>query len=81
MVIGDSRLIIQAMSGGRRGKNERLERLLKRIRYMAKRFRKIEFFHVLRELNMKADKAANNFIDIGCYELKVNSKIRLEIPP
>ena len=81
VVIGDSRLIIQAVSGGRRGKNERMERLLKRIRYMIKRFRKIEFFHVLRELNMRADKAANKFIDIGCYELKVNSKISLEIPP
>ena len=80
MVIGDSRLIIQAMSGGRRGKNERMERLLKIIRHMAKRFRKIEFFHVLRDLNMRADKAANKFIDLGCYELKVNSKISLEIP-
>ena len=81
VVIGDSRLIIQTESGGRRGKNERMERLIKRIRYMIKRFRKIEFFHVLRELNMRADKAANNFIDIRCYELKVNSKISLEIPP
>ena len=65
MVIEDSRLIIQAMSGGRRGKNEQMERLLKRIRYMAKRFRKIEFFHVLRELNVRVDSAANKFIDIG----------------
>ena len=81
VVIGDSRLIIQAMNGGRRGKIEQMERLLKRIRYMAKRFRKIEFFHVLRKLNMRADKAANKFIDIGCYELKVNSKLSLEIPP
>ena len=81
MVIGDSRLIIQALSRGRRGKNERLERLLKRIRYMAKIFRKIEFFHVLRDLNTRADEAATKFIDLGCYELKVNSKISLEIPP
>ena len=48
---------------------------------MIKRFKKIEFFHVLRELNMRADKAANKFIDIGCYELKVNSKISMEISP
>ena len=41
MVIGDSRLIIQALNGGRRGKNERSERLINRIRSMAKRFRKI----------------------------------------
>ena len=81
VVIGDSRLIIQAVIEGRRSKNERMERLLKRIRYMIKRFKKIEFFHVLREFNMRADKAANKFIDIGCYELKVNSKLSLEIPP
>ena len=81
VVIGDSRLIIQALSRGRRGKNERLDRLLKIMRYMAKSFKKNEFFHVLRELNMRADEAANKFIDIGCYELKVNSKISLEIPP
>ena len=81
VVIGDSRLIIQAVSEGRQSKNERMERLLKRIRYAIKRFKKIEFFHVLRELNMRANKAANKFIDIGCYELKVNSKLSLEIPP
>ena len=81
MVIGDSRLIIQAMNGGKRGKNERTERLINRIRSMAKRFRKIEFFHVLRELNEKADSAANKFIVVGCYELDVNSKVSMEIPP
>ena len=81
VIIGDSRLIIQALIRGRRGKNERLEGLLKRIRYMAKSIRKIEFFHVLRELNMTADEAANKFIDLGCYELMVNSRISLEIPP
>ena len=48
---------------------------------MAKRFRKIEFFHVLRELNVRVDSAANKFIDVGCYELKVNSTVSMEIPP
>ena len=63
------------------GKMSGMERLLKRIRDKVKRFRKIEFYHVLRELNMKADKAANNFINLECFELKVNSMIKLEIPP
>ena len=81
VVIGDSRLLIQAMRGGRRAKSERMERLLQRIRYMAKRFRKIEFFHVLRELNIRADRAANKFIDLGCFDLNVNSIISREIPP
>ena len=81
VVIGDSRIIIQAMRGGRRGKNERMERLLKRIRDTVNRFRKIKFYHVLKELNKKADKAANNFINLECFEIKVNSMIKLEIPP
>ena len=81
VVIGDSRIIIQAMRGGRRGTNERMERLLKRIRDTVNRFRKIEFYHVLRELNKKADKGANNFINLECFEIKVNSMIKLEIPP
>ena len=81
MVIGDSRLIIQAMNGGRRGKNEWTERLINRIRSMAKRFRKIEFFHVFSELNVRVDRAANKFIAVGCYELNVNSMVSMEIPP
>ena len=48
---------------------------------MAKRFRKIELFHVLRDLNEKADSAANKFIVVGCYEINVNSMVSMEIPP
>ena len=59
MVFGDSRFIIQALNGGRKGKNERIARLIKRIRSKSKMFRKINFFHILKELNVKADLAAN----------------------
>ena len=48
---------------------------------MAKRFRKIEFFHVLRELNGLADTAANKSIAVGCYDLIVNSIVSMDIPP
>ena len=81
MVIGDSRLIIRVVNGGRRGKNERTERMINRIRSMAKIFRKIEFFHVLRELNVLADIAANKSIAVGCYDLIVNSIVSMDIPP
>ena len=81
MVIGDSRLIIQALNGGRRGENERTERIINRIRFMAKRFKKIEFFHVLREFNGLADTAANKSLAIDCYDLIVNSMISMDIPP
>ena len=81
MVIGDSRLIIQALNGGRRGENERTERIINRIKSMAKRFRKIEFFHVLKELNRLADTAANKSIAVGCYDLIANSIVSMDIPP
>ena len=48
---------------------------------MAKRFRKIEFFHALRELNGLADTAANKSIDVGCYDLIVNLTGSMDIPP
>ena len=81
MVFGDSRLIIQALNGGRRGKNEQIERMINRIRSMVKMFRKIEFFHVLRELNVLVDIAANKSIDVGCNDLIVNSIVSTDIPP
>ena len=80
MVFGDSRLIIQAINGGRKGKNEQTARLIKRIRSKAKMFRKINFFHILRELNVLADLAANKSIAVGLNDLIVNSVVSTEIP-
>ena len=81
LVFGDSRFIIQALNGGRKGKNERIERFIKRIRSLSKMFRKINFFHILRELNVKADLAANKSIDVGLNELIVNLDVSIEILP
>ena len=81
MVFGDSRLVIQAMNGGRRGKNEGTARLINRIRSKARLFRKVTFYHILRELNVLADKATNKSILIGKNDLVVNSRISFEIPP
>ena len=81
MVFGDSRFIIQALNEGRNGKNERIVRLIKRIRSKSKIFRKINFFHILRELNVKADLAANKSIAVGLNELIVNLDVSIEILP
>ena len=81
MVFGDSRLIIQAMNGGRKGKNERTARLIKRIQSKIKMFRKVHFFHILREINVLAALAANKSIAAGLNELVVNSVVNFEIPP
>ena len=55
IVIGDSHLIIQAMNGKSQGKNLRLSRLIKRIQSISRTFQHLEFAHILRELNTKAD--------------------------
>ena len=81
MVFGDSRLVIQALNGGGRGKNKGTTRLINRIRTKTRLFRKVTFYHILRELNVLADKAANKSILIGQNDLVVNSRISFEIPP
>ena len=81
MVFGDSRLIIQALNKGSKDKNECMVRMIKRICVKAKMFRKFQFFHIFRELNMLADRAANKSIVVGLNELIVNLVVRFEIPP
>ena len=55
IMIGDSWLIIQATIGTNQGNNLRLSRLIKRIQSISRTFRHLEFAHILRELNTKAD--------------------------
>ena len=81
MVFGDSRLIIHALNGGSQCKNERLARLINRIKSNTKLFRRIIFFHILRELNTMVDLAANKSIAVGLNELIVKSVVSIEIPP
>ena len=81
MVFGDSRIIIQAMNGGRRSDNIRIARLIRRIRSIIKLFRKVYFYHILRDLNVLADTAANKAIVADLNDLMVNSVVRNDIPP
>ena len=81
IVFGDSRLIIQALNEGNRGKNDRIARMIKRIRSMVKSFGKINIFHILRNLNALADVAANKSMAVGLHELVINTVVRLDIPP
>ena len=81
LVFGDSRLLIQALIRGCKGKNERNVRLINRIRAKAKLFRSIKFYHILRELNVLADLAANKSMVVGINELIVNSTVSKDIPP
>ena len=81
IVFGDSRLLIQALNGASQSRNLRLTRMIKRIKAYSKSFRRLEFFHVLRELNDGADIAANKSMDLNKNELLVNLLISSDIHP
>ena len=81
IVFGDSRLTIQALNEGNRSKNDRIARMIKRIRTRVKLFRKINIFHILRNLNVLADVAANNSMVVGLHELVMNKVVSFDIPP
>ena len=55
--------------------------MIKRIKAFSKSFRRLEFFHVLHELNDGADKVTNKSMDLNKNELLVNLLISLDIPP
>ena len=80
-VFGDSRLLIQALSGASQSRILRLTRIIKGIKAFSKSFRRLEFFHVLRELNDGADKAANKSMDLNKNELSVNLRLSSALPP
>ena len=81
MVFGDYRIIIQAMNGGRKNDNIRIDRLTRRIRSITKLFRKVCFYHILRDRNALVDTAANKAIDADLNGLIVNSVVKSDIPP
>ena len=80
-IFGDSRLIIQAMKGASQSQNLRLARLIKRIKFVSKSFRRIEFFHILCEHNDLADHAANKSMVLSKNVLSVNLLVPTDFPP
>ena len=69
------------MNGGRISDNNRTARLTRRTRSLSKLFRKIRYYHILRDLNVLADMAANKSIDAELNGLLVNSVVHSDIPP
>jgi ribonuclease HI len=58
-VYGDSKLVIEQMKGNWKVKADNLKPLWKEAQELTKKFNDIEFIHVRRELNSKADALAN----------------------
>lgn len=59
IVRGDSKLVIEQMKGTWQVKAPGLIELNKKAKELSKKFKSVEFIHVLRHLNSKADELAN----------------------
>ena len=81
LVFGDSRLLIQAITNKKRPSHLQLAQILQRIRLLCKNFQSISFFHILRNLNSMADKAANDGSLLGRGILHMDGmEIRWDVP-
>ncbi len=63
LVRSDSRLLVEQLSGRFRVKSPRLVRLHEETRALVKRFDRVTFEHVPREMNRAADRLANRGVD------------------
>ena len=63
LIKGDSLLVIKQMRGEYRCKSANLKELFVKCRKLIKAFKNIEFEHIRRDKNKKADKLANLAID------------------
>ena len=61
-VFGDSQVIIKIMVTNSSPRDIRLARLISRIRILGKLFKKLSYYHVLRENNKEADLEANKVV-------------------
>eukprot|EP00253_Pinus_taeda_P007019 PITA_07019 len=62
LVFVDSAIIIRLMNYNQRSPNSNLQQHIERIKLLLNHFEHIKFYHILRTLNMKADKCANNAV-------------------
>eukprot|EP00253_Pinus_taeda_P022180 PITA_22180 len=62
LVFGDSTIIIRFMNYNQRSPNSNLQQHIERIKLLLAHFEYIKFYHILRTLNMKADKCARNAV-------------------
>lgn len=72
VIIGDSRLLIQAIVLSKNTKNAKLNNLIDRIRLLLRGLHSFQIFHVLRELNKDADIEANRGVELAIRNTLAN---------
>ena len=74
-IIGDSRLIIQAIIRHSKTQSAILNNLLDKIQLLLRNFKSYKLFHVLRDLNGEVDEEANRGTLLELGVLKVNEMV------
>jgi ribonuclease HI len=69
-IFGDSNLVINQMKGIWKVNASNLIPLWKEAQKLSKNFKDVEFIHVVRELNKKADKLANMAINLTTNDIE-----------
>ena len=72
VIIGDSRIIIQALIKKKAPNSMELAHYHWKIINQMKTFEEVKFYHVLRNLNHLADQEANNGVELSKGVLKLN---------
>ena len=80
-VIGDSRIVICALAENLMPNQMTPRQLIHKIVAQVSSFKKIEFFHVLRKKNSKADYEANKGSSLSPRELILNDQGSFCSPP
>ena len=81
IVIGDSRVVIRTLAENLMPTHMALRHLIHKLVAQASLFKKIDFYHMLRENNTYADLEANKGASLGPGELIVNDKGSFYPPP
>ena len=69
-IFSDSELLVRQLTGIYRVRNQKLMSLLNRVRQLEKEFEKVNYIHIRRTQNKKADLLANKAIDEGLRNSK-----------
>ena len=80
-ILGDLRIVIQAMVEKSFPNQMHLKHLIKKIKILTLSFLKIDFFHVLRWHNKEADLAVNLGTTLGLRALLINGLNTFCFPP
>jgi ribonuclease HI len=81
IIIGDSRMLIQAIVLNRVTQNAKLNNLLAKIRLLLRGLDSFQIYHVLRELNHDADIEANKGAELEAGQSLVNEQLsQVDLP-